>query len=137
MERHYQLSDIEFEQQFANCSLDPALFSHEAHIRLAWIHVKKYEEKIAIEHICNQIQLFDQIHGNGTKFNKTVTIASVKAVHHFIGKSKAKTFKEYIEEFPRLINNFKALLDYHYGFDIFLSNKAKVEYPEPDLLPFN
>ena len=37
MEQHYTLTDNEFEKQFQTSSLDPAIFTHEAHLRLAWI----------------------------------------------------------------------------------------------------
>ena len=46
IEKHYQLSDEEFEQQFQNCLLSPVLFTHEAHLRLAFIHILKYGESI-------------------------------------------------------------------------------------------
>jgi hypothetical protein len=40
-EKHLDLSDNEFEKQFINCELSPDIFSHEAHLRLAWINIKK------------------------------------------------------------------------------------------------
>ncbi len=46
MEEHFYLTDIQFERQFANCSLNPELFSHEAHLRLAWLHISKYGLKV-------------------------------------------------------------------------------------------
>ena len=48
MEPHYALSDPEFEKQFESAVLDPKFFSHEAHLRLAWIHVTKYGVERAI-----------------------------------------------------------------------------------------
>ncbi len=42
MEKHLELTDTEFEKQFYTWQLNPADFSHEAHLRLAWVHVKKY-----------------------------------------------------------------------------------------------
>lgn len=38
MKTHHQLNDQQFEEQFQNCTFDPTLFTHEAHLRLAWIH---------------------------------------------------------------------------------------------------
>ena len=136
MEKHFELSDSEFEKQFQNNSLTPTLFSHEAHIRLAWIHINKYGVEIANQNICDQIQKFATSHGDSDKFNKTVTVAAVKAVNHFVQKSTSSNFSDFIKEFPRLKYNFKDLLDQHYGFDIFNSKKAKQIYLEPDLLLF-
>lgn len=136
MESHYSLSDREFEIQFKNTSLDPKLFTHEAHLRLAWIHVNRYGVGQAAENISHQIARFDRKFGDGTKFNKTVTIAAVKAVAHFINKSRAGNFKDFIREFPRLKSNFKDLISQHYSFNIFVNEKARHTFVEPDLLPF-
>lgn len=136
MERHRHLSDLEFEKQFENCSLDPSIFSHEAHLRLAWIHIQKYGEDQACIRISNQILKFATTAGDNNKFNKTVTVAAIKAVNHFILKSKSTNFQDFMRESSRLKYNFKELLSYHYGFDIFTSEKARLEYLEPDLLPF-
>ena len=134
---HYNLSDTTFETQFANCQLSPALFSHEAHLRLAWIHITKYGIEQALINIQSQLQDFVSHVGAKDKYNKTLTIAATKAVYHFTLKSSSVTFKEFIEEFPRLQYNFKELMEAHYSMDIFTLEKAKKQYILPDLLPFD
>lgn len=57
---HFDLSDEEFEEEFADCILNLSLFTHEAHLRLAYIHIKKYGQVMAVENICSQIKAFDQ-----------------------------------------------------------------------------
>ncbi len=136
MNTHLNLTNLEFETQLENCTFKPELFSHEAHIRLAWIHVTKYGVEQASINLCKQIKIFDITFDDGTKYNKTITIACVKAVNHFVQKSKSVVFKDFILEFPRLITNFKELLNQHYSFDIYHSKLAKEEFLEPDLLPF-
>ncbi|WP_299211329.1 hypothetical protein [uncultured Aquimarina sp.] len=136
MKTNIDLSDSEFEKQFKAGNLDPSLFSHEAHLRLAWIHVSKYGVDTACKEISNQILAYVTQLGKTDKFNKTLTIAAVKTVNHFVQKSKSNSFQDFITEFPILKYNFKDLLDSHYGFDIFNSEKAKTQYVEPDLLPF-
>lgn len=133
---HWSFSDKEFELQFENYTLKPGMFSHEAHIRLAYIHIKKYGLEQAETNMCVQIHGFANSLGGGDKFNKTVTVAAVKTVHHFMGKANSDNAKDFINEFPRLITNFKDLLSQHYGFNVFADKRAKKEYLEPDLLPF-
>ncbi len=137
MEKHYELSDLDFEIQFADASLDPVLFSHEAHLRLAWIHITKYGIDKAIDNICSQIRTFATFHGDNDKYNETVIIAAVRAVYHFVLKSESGYFKDFILQFPRLKNKFGELLDSHYSLDIFKSELAKKKYMHPDLLPFD
>jgi len=42
MESHYKLSDTEFKKRFQTCALRPADFTHEAHLRLTYIHIDRY-----------------------------------------------------------------------------------------------
>ena len=136
MNSHFDLSDEQFEQAFAECSLAPELFTHEAHIRLAWIHIKKYSEKQAIENVCSQIQRFVAFLGVQDKYNETLTVAAIKAVKHFMDKTEIEGFAQFIEQHSRLKYNFRELLALHYGFDIFDSPEAKARYLEPDLIAF-
>ena len=137
MENHYEKSDREFEQQFADATLERGLFSHEAHLRLAWIHLDQYGIDRAIENIRMQLQHFVNAQGAKDKYNETVTIAAIRAVHHFMRKSATTNFKDFIAENPRLKFQFRDLLGAHYRTDIFISETAKAKYLEPELLPFD
>lgn len=133
---HFKYSDSEFLKRFADLTLEPALFTHEAHLRLAWLHINLYGAEKAAVLICNQIKAFDRKFGDGSKFNKTVTIASVFIVNHFMERSLYNEFKILLEEFPRLKTNFTDLIRSHYKINIFTEKKARKEYVEPDLLSF-
>jgi hypothetical protein len=137
MHHHSELTDSAFEKQFANCQLLPALFTHEAHLRLAWIHITQYGIEQALQNIQTQLQRFVAHVGAKDKYNTTLTIATTKAVYHFILKSESNTFKEFITTFPRLQYNFKELMHAHYSINIFTATQAKTEYLVPDLLPFD
>lgn len=131
------MDDTEFIEAFESGTLNPQLFDHEAHIKLAWVYLKLYGEEEAIAKTRMAIRNFDLLHGDGTKYHTTLTVASVKAVHHFMRKSKATTFERFINEYPKLKTSFKTLLSLHYGSDIINDKIAKAEFVEPDLLPFD
>ena len=137
MQSHFDISDHAFEMQFQSGSFPPALFTHEAHIRLAWIHIKKYGCQKAIENISSQLLNYVKIIGATGKYNQTLTVAAVKAVSHFINKSVSSNFADFIQEFLRLNTNFKDLLAAHYSVDIYHSETARLQFLEPDLLPFS
>lgn len=137
MEKHFNLTDTEFEEQFENGSLDPALFSHEAHLRLAWIHLKKYGREKAVQNICSQLVNYVNMLGASGKYNKTLTVAAINAVYHFMQRYGADNFENFIAEFPRLKYNFKDLVAAHYKKDIYTSALAKNEFLLPDLLAFD
>ena len=137
MEKHFNLTDSEFEAQFNNCELDPSDFTHEAHLRLAWIHISKYGIEKAENNVQHQLKKFVKFVGAEGKYNLTLTVAAIKAVYHFMLKSKSDNFEDFIAEFPRLKYNFKDIMESHYGFDIFKSEKAKKIFIEPDLIAFD
>lgn len=134
---HSQLSDSEFLEAFENGSLNPKLFNHEAHLRLAWLNIQNHGEQIAVEKTCSGIKHFDVIYGKGDKFHTTITVAAVKVVCHFMKKSKSTDFFDFMEEFPRLRMAFKELLEQHYSSAIFSNQQAKTDYIHPDVLPFD
>ena len=135
METHYNISDNDFENQLANCTLDPSIFSHEAHLRLAWIHIKKYGIDQAVENIQSQLKKFVAHVGATDKYNTTLTIVAVRAVDHFIKKSNHADFQTFTAAFPKLKSDFKSLINSHYSFDIFENEKARKKFLEPDLNP--
>ena len=135
-EDHFQLDDDSFLTQLEEALLSPKLFDHEAHLRMAWLYLRKYGLQNAIAQACSTIQKFDQIHGSGSKFHLTLTVASVKVVHHFMQKSNTSDFQDFMHEFPVLRTDFFRLLLQHYGQDVLQSKLAKTSYVKPDLLPF-
>lgn len=135
-EIHWTLTDEELEVQFRTGTLAPETFTHEAHLRLAWIHIRQYGLEAAIREIPMQIQQFAKSVEEPLKFYLTLTIAAIKAVAHFMNKSKGRDFLTLLQEFPKLKTDFSELLQAHYSFDIFEYEKARTVYLEPDVLPF-
>ena len=137
MEEHHKLTDQEFEKRFVNCNLDPAIFTHEAHLRLAWLYLQKYGVEKTEGLIQDQLKKYVTSLGANDKYHATLTVAAIKAVHHFLSRSTTDNFRDFIAECPRLKTNFKELIGSHYGFDIYKSEEARLNYLEPDLLPFD
>jgi len=136
VEDHRKLSDLEFEKQFQQCSLNPNLFTHEAHLRLAWIHINNYGIETAKINIESQIRKFVKHVGAEAKYHQTITIAAINAVNHFKKRSKANEFHNFIEQNSQLKTNFKNLINSHYSYNIFKSDKARIKYIKPDIQPF-
>lgn len=137
MQNHFDLTDLQFEQQFATCQLPPEIFNHEAHLRLAWIHIEKYGVATAISHITKQIKAYATFLGEAEIYHHTLTVAAVYLVNHFKLQSGIIDFRDFMAQNPRLQTHFKELIAQHYTTDIFNNAKAKAEFLPPDLLPFH
>ncbi|MEM6724316.1 MAG: hypothetical protein AAF598_09780, partial [Bacteroidota bacterium] len=86
------MTNTQFETAFRDLSLDPQLFDHVGHLRLAYIHLKQYGEDQAIENICQQIPAFASHHGAPEKYHCTLTVADIKSVHYFMQHSPEASF---------------------------------------------
>lgn len=137
MKSHKELLDDELESQLKNCTLDPTIFNHEAHIRLAWIHLTKYGLEQDQQNITTQLKAFVTSLGAQSKYHETLTVAAVNIVYHFMQKSDSKSFQEFINKSARLVHDFEGLITAHYRFDIYKNETAKKEYLRPDLIPFD
>lgn len=136
MEQHFDIHDLEFLALFEKCTLDSTLFTHEAHLRITWIYIKRDGIKLTIQNLPIRLQDYVNSIGNNDKFNKPLTIAAIKAINHFMLRSESDNFEDFIIEFPRLKFHFNTLMAAHYKIDIFNSPKAMHQYIEPDLLAF-
>ena len=136
MERHWKISDEEFEEKFSTNNFRPLWFTHEAHLRLAWIYITKYGSETAFEKYSSQLQEFANKYNADGKYNATVTFASIQIMKHFIDNSDTYDFQDFINDFPQLKTNFKQVLQTHYSGDIFTSKEAKKNILQPDLVPF-
>jgi len=115
MEPHNRLTNLQFELQFQHGILHQSVFTHEAHLRLAYIHIAKYGLLKAIEHAVDQISKYVTAIGQPEKYDRVVTIAAVKTVHLFMGKSISDNFYDFILEFPELKHNFKELTGFYHA----------------------
>ena len=136
LRHHSDIDDTIFEQQFEAGTFPARLFSHEAHLRLAWIHLDRYGLDKALSNIRQQIrQLAIQV-GVPDKYHETVTSAAVYAVHHFMQKAAYPDFPSFIEANAVLQNDFKDLINSHYSMDIFQNEAARETFIQPDIQPF-
>ena len=136
MEDHFGYSDERLEQLFSSSQLQPKHFTHEAHLRLAWIHITKYGRRKAVDELTKQIRTYATSLDAAHKYHHTITVAAINVVNHFICRSSSDDFVALVAEFPRIKSHFRELLLTHYSSDLIFSDSAKSQYVEPYLLPF-
>ncbi|MEZ4688082.1 MAG: hypothetical protein R3B47_19090 [Bacteroidia bacterium] len=111
MESHRNLTDEAFVAAFAACSLPEALFNHEAHLRLAWIHIRNQGLEQATATVCTQITNYVKHLGAEDIYNEPLTVAAVHIVHQFQEQATELDFLPFMERFPQLKTNFRELIN--------------------------
>ena len=111
LEKNFELSDIELKLKFENLTLYPELFTHEAHLRLAWVFITKYGFDNAMTKIKIQLKSFATFIGAPEKYNEGLTDAAIRTVYEFIRCSETDNFNDFIQKNKILKNNFKEIIE--------------------------
>jgi hypothetical protein len=109
MQAHRKYSDAEFETIFESGQIPVAEFTHEAHLRLAWIHIIKYGVDQAIKNVTTQIRSFVTAIGAADKYDENLTVISVELTHRLMRESRCDTFDELLVEYPKLKSDFMGM----------------------------
>jgi hypothetical protein len=127
------MPDAEFLAVFERGGFPGNAFPHRAHLRMAWLYVKSLGPEQAIPKAAAGIRNVAKHSGLPTLYHDTITRAWVYVVAAAIGYSSSRTFPEFIEEHPRLLD--KHLLLEHYTKDTLTSSEARASWVAPDLSP--
>ncbi len=132
------MTDTEFLDAFETCTLPADCWTHEAHLRMAWL-VAQREANVgdAIARARRGIQAYNASRGNDPgKYHETVTLAYMRLVWHAVQSTGAgdsfDAFKEAHRDLfgaypgPLLRYYTRAILDDRMSYDGFI---------DPDLAP--
>jgi hypothetical protein len=125
--------DRDFLKQFDECTLGKSCWSHEAHIRMAWLRMeqfKSYEE--ALERIRSGIQAFNSS-VNSIGYHETITVAFSRLIYAKRAETRAGTWQEFLQHHPNLLQK-RCLLEF-YSKEILASERARHEFVKPDKKP--
>lgn len=128
-----ELDDSEFISQFEDLSLDPKLFNHLGHLRIAWLYLRLYELNDANERVCGGIKAYAESLGAKDKFNLTITDSLVRIMAKRIDKTQS--WEEFLDSNPDLVSDALRVLLEHYSEDVLFSEQAKIELLETDIEP--
>ena len=126
--------DRDFQSAFEAHTVTPARFTHEAHVRLAYVYLAQHEVEAAVRRMREALLSF--IERNGiprSKFHETITGAWVLAVRHFMDRSTSSSFADFVARNPELLDG-KIMLT-HYSASVLFSSDAREAFVEPDLDP--
>lgn len=115
------------------------LWDHRAHIRLAYAVLRLPLNENGIDRIKNAIKAHNSAHevpeGIDRGFHETVTIAWCRLVGAAIQDHDPGSFPAFCRAHPHLLD--RATLRRHYSRERIMTVRAKAEFVEPDLLPFD
>ena len=127
--------DSEFRERFERCAIAPSEFSHQSHVRIAYIYLCENDPEVAYSKMRSSLLKFLSHHGiDPRKYHETLTRAWLMAVHHFMSRSQdQRSSLDFIKANPTLADS-KIMLT-HYSKEKLFCDSARAEFVEPDIEP--
>ncbi|HET7922704.1 MAG TPA: hypothetical protein VFM15_08130 [Gammaproteobacteria bacterium] len=128
--------DSAFVDAFETLTLDPALFNHRGHLRLAWCLLSWLPLPDAAQRCADDIRRFAIHHGQSQKFNVTMT----RAFMHIVGNRMRRMqvgddFNRFCERNPDLLRDARGIIGRYYSAKVLDDPAARLTFIEPDLQP--
>ena len=130
-------SDEEFLRQFERLELDPDLFDHRGHLRLAWLYLQRLPLDEAIERTTRGIRAYANSLGAPGKFRHTMTEAIVRIMAKRVETGRAETLEEFLADNPELLTDLPRVLARHYSPGRLDSEAARHRFLSPDRAPLD
>lgn len=131
------MSDHDFLSSFENCTLPAAEWTHEAHIRMAWLMLKRSPYDVALEKIRRGINRYnDTVLKKENAYHETITVAFTRLIA--VGRYNmpdGHLFSEFKSTHPLLLDNKLSALLHHYERTTLFSDEARARFVAPDLGP--
>ncbi len=134
-------SDAELLQQFEDCTLPFAEWTHRAHVKVAFLYLRELSFEAALEKMRSGIKAYNQAHrvpeGLMRGYHETTTRAMLQLIHATMA-AYGKTFPTpdadtFCDTHPHLLN--KHVLRLFYSPERRMHPDAKTQFVEPDLAP--
>jgi hypothetical protein len=131
------MTDAELLDAFERCTLPASLWTHEAHVCVAWLYLSRSDEHTALHHIRTGIQRFnDSVLKKALAYHETITTAFTRLIAHRKSRLGADdSFAEFKVRCEELLDRKLGALLRHYRKDTLFSDAARERFLEPDLLP--
>jgi hypothetical protein len=128
-------ADLEFARRFASGELPPREFDHQAHLRLAYVHLATRGLDDAVPAFRESLLGFLRHHRiDPAKFHETLTQAWLQAAWHFMERAGETTGSEDFLQRSAVLHDANVMLT-HYSRDLLYGSEARVRFVPPDLEP--
>ncbi|MCA9053278.1 MAG: hypothetical protein KDA75_05540 [Planctomycetaceae bacterium] len=134
-QHHDSISDDDIWVRFHSGDLTAEEWTHRAHVRIAYLHVRRDSFDTALARVRSGIQNLNQRHGVPEAldrgYHETITQAFLRLIAVAAAESPANDSSEFCDQHPELMT--KQTLLRHYSRERILSAEAKRMFVPPDL----
>lgn len=131
------MTDEEFLDLFLTCKLPASEWTHEAHIRLAWLMLSSKPYPDALSSIRDGIGAYnDKVLKKTLAYHETITVAFTRLIARGRKQlTESHSFSDFKLAHPLLFDRTLTALLRHYRRETLFSSEARAGFVSPDLLP--
>jgi hypothetical protein len=131
------MTDTEFLEAFEGCSLPEDQWTHQSHVRMAFLYLQQMPLSVAIPVVRDGIKRYNASLKKTLAYHETITQAFLHLINHRMQRNaRRQPFVEFCSENPDLFDrNMRALL-MHYRKETLFSQEAREAFLKPDLAEF-
>lgn len=127
------MTDDQFMASFEDCSLAGESFDHRAHVRMAYLYLRRYPILEAVERFSSALTRFAAAKGKPNRYNETVTWAFLFLIRERQARAGCtQTWEEFAENNADLMSWKKNILRKYYRDETLASDMAKRIFVLPD-----
>lgn len=127
------MTDKEFAERFADCTLPPAEFNHRGHVRIAWINLQRFPFDEAVRMTCEGIRAYATSLGASQKFHWTVTEALMHLLRAGGASDRSIPFDRFLDNNAALLADARRRISTHYTEALLATDSARSRFLPPDL----
>lgn len=130
------MTDAEFLKAFESCCLSADQWTHQAHVRMAWLYLQRMPLPLAIPVVREGIKRYNVSLNKPLGYHETITQAFLHLISDRIQNGKVpQSFELFCSQHPDLLDReMKALLA-HYQKETLFSQLARETFVCPDVSP--
>jgi hypothetical protein len=129
------VSDEEFIAKFEDCTLAPDLFDHRAHVRLAWLYLRRACVLAALARFSESLRRYARAQGADAIYHETITCAYIFLINERDERAgRAQTWDEFAAANPDLLDWRESVLKNLYRDETLRSDLARRVFVLPDNL---
>lgn len=127
------MDDAEFLRAFEDATLPRDAWTHEAHVRMAYLTLAQRPFDEALTWIRDHIRAYNAAQGNHTGYHETITVAFVHAIAARRADNPLRSWTAFADAHPELLN--AAFLGDHYAPEALKDNASRLAFVPPDRAP--
>lgn len=133
------MTDGEFLSAFEECSLPPEQWTHQAHVRVAFLYASRHDLKAAIDRMRSGIKKHNASDNMPVAIDRGYHETITQAFMHLVFAANLKSgpyvsSQDFCDAHPELLNKY--VLREFYSREQIMTWEAKAEFVPPDLCPF-